>query len=199
MQSHTSSGSEFEDAFASRGSFTQPPIVKKSSGLGATLADSATGLVRALSRGFSTGFEDEENIDTKISAAGITSDYLASPLLPSEVNAVATKGRHRTYTEQVHHVKEQGRSKHLNAVLKTSIGTTAYLIALLAGVALVPVPQQSKVGSCQGSVFDCSELFRPTLIPCIGQFTHSEKTLYVVFLSADFFSPYSVLNLEVLL
>jgi hypothetical protein len=152
MLSNDSSGSEFEDSFASRRSFTEPHLVTRSSGLGASLAGSATGLVRALSRGFtSTGFDDDGNHFSKAAAttrAASQSGPFSSPLHTTELDATASGGRHRTYTEQIYHAKARGRSRHLSAVLKTSLCTTAYLVALLAAVAMVHVPPQE--GACLG-------------------------------------------------
>jgi len=55
--------------------------------------------------------------------------------------------------------------------LKTSIGTTAYLIAMLVAVALVPVPQKSKEeGSCLGSVSNYLRLLSSEEFPVIARY-----------------------------
>jgi hypothetical protein len=99
----------------------------------------AGGVVRALSRGFSTGNE--------VHMHSVDSSSTSRKSFP-------VGNRARTMTEQIE-LKEKAVSerKHLTAVVSTTIGTTCFLIVLMVAIALAPMPSVPKA-TCSGCCSD---------------------------------------------
>lgn len=144
--------SEFDDAFASRRSFTQPLAHREEPNLLTRISTSASGLARAMSSGMSSGPGG-----TALDESTTGFEEESKPYSPLNTPKSAPRPKRiRTSTEQIElQEKTKSEKRHLNAVLRTSLGTTIFLLIMLTAIALAPMPTYSDgcFGCCSDDTF----------------------------------------------
>ena len=94
--------------------------------------------------GAGTGWAAVDDVGVLDSPAPLAEKLLASKRAAAKVSAAKAAARGRTETELLElEATETSKRRHLNAVLKTSVGTTLALLVMLGSIALVPVPEGS--------------------------------------------------------